>query len=87
MNNNKHLFKLADRKFLVQNLKRDDNELTTEIVLNGALKNRSHTYKTNCLVLDCRYEVLLEMTWQVTFKLSVVYLERNLGLNSAKNFY
>lgn len=83
VNRNRYFFRLAKKSCVIQHSKEYANEITTDMILNGTVKIESHTFRTNWLVPDCRYDVLLGMPWHVKFKPTVDYEKRIVKGNSA----
>ena len=76
MKNFRHCLKFVDDDVLVQNSNKYSKERTSQIVLNGALKIGNHLYKSNWVVSNCRYDVLLGMPWHVANNPLVNYVTR-----------
>lgn len=54
------------------------------MILNETLRTGSDTYKTNWLVSNCRYDVLLGIPWHVKFKPTVRYVIITFRVNNSK---
>ncbi len=61
----------------VKNSSKESNELATKIVLGGTLQIGDHLYKSNWLVANCRYDILLGMPWHVETKPKIDYQKKN----------
>lgn len=84
MNEIRHFFQLVDQRCVVQKLKEDANELTTEMIFYEILRIEFHTYKTNRLVSDCAYDFLFEMPWNVKIWPTVDLVKRIVRVNSTR---
>lgn len=51
--------------FSINHSSRDVTVQTNEIVLDTEIQIGDHKYKSNWIVADCRYDVLLGMPWHV----------------------
>lgn len=69
----RHCFKVVDDDVLVQHSDKDSNERSSQVVLNGTLKIGNHTYTSNWVVANSRYDVLLGMPWPVAHKPTIQY--------------
>lgn len=68
-------FKLVSQKRVIQLLKEDAKNLTTELVLNGTLRTGSYTYKTYCVVSSYRFDVLFERPWHMWYRPAVNHVK------------
>lgn len=55
--------------------KRQSSELSDKVVLDATVKIGDHNYKSNFVVADCRYDVLLGMPWHKSEGPTVDYRE------------
>ena len=69
-------FQVRKAKIVVNHSNEDSSETASHIVLNGTLKIGSHTYSSNWVVANCRYDVLLGMPWHVAHNPTVDYVKR-----------
>ena len=69
----RHCFKVVDDDVLVQHSDKDSNERSSQVVLNGTLKIGNHTYTSNWVVANSRYDVLLGMPWHVAHNPTIQY--------------
>ena len=51
-------FHVMEASIEVKHSKEESNETASQVVLNGTLQIGSHTYTSNWVVADCRYDVL-----------------------------
>ena len=75
---NRQLFKLKKAEVPIMHSKEDSEEMATEIVLNGTLKIGFHTYTSNWVVGDSRYDVLLGMPWHVATDPKIDYVNHKI---------
>ena len=61
----------------VQHSSKESSEFATRIVLGATLEIGNHAYKSNWLVANCRYDVLLGMPWHVEIKPKIDYEKKN----------
>lgn len=73
---NRHCLTLVKRRCMVKHSQKGSDEVSTEAVLDGTLKIGGHTYKSNWVVSNCRYDVLLGMPWHVSYNPKVDYCGR-----------
>jgi len=78
---NRQRFTVRKEKFVVQHSKDGENEEASKIILNGTLKIGSHTYTSNWVVSDTRYDVILGMPWHVANNPQIDYVERTIRVN------
>ena len=81
-----HCLKVVDDNIMVQHSNKDSKERASQIVLNGTLKIGNHSYKSNWVVSNCRYDVVLGMPWHVAHNPNIDY-SRAKYRSSASNEY
>lgn len=59
----RYLFRVKDTRTVLSPYKVDTTEEASEVVLEAELLLGDTLYRSNCVVADYRYEVLLGMTW------------------------
>ena len=69
-------FQVMKSKTVVQHSRDGSREESSEVVINGTLRIESHTYTSNWVVADCRYDVLLGMPWHVANNPQIDYVKR-----------
>ena len=79
---NRGLFKWRERDVEARHSKTDSVENSSEVILGGTLIVGKHSYKSNWLVSNCRYEVLLGMPWHVAHNPLIDYSQRTVKVNS-----
>ena len=57
----RNIFELCQENVTVQNSQKGTREEASEVILNGTLRLGAHTYNSNWIVDNCRYDVLLGM--------------------------
>ena len=78
----RELFKIQKEKIEVSHSRRGSTEEATEVIINGTLKIGPHTYKSNWVVADCRYDVLLGMPWHVAHNPDINYKNRTVHIGN-----
>ena len=73
---NRQNFRVIRKNVVVKHSKDGTNEQSSQIVLHGTLKIGSHTYTSNWVVSDTRYDVLLGMPWHVAHNPQTDYNKR-----------
>ena len=79
---NRGLFKWKECDVEVRHSKSGSVENSSEVILGGTLIIGKHSYKSNWLVANCRYEVLLGMPWHVAHNPLIDYSQRIVKVNS-----
>ena len=69
-------FQVKKSKTVVNHSREGSGEESSEVVLNGTLKFASHTYTSNWVVAECRYDALLGMPWHVANNPRIDYVNR-----------
>ena len=64
-NKNKMILKWRNCQVEIRHSKSGSKENSSIVVIGAVLKIGSHKYRSNWLVADCRYELLLGMPWHV----------------------
>ena len=82
VNLNRQCFQLKRKKTVVRHSRDGWIEDSSHIVLHGTLKIGSHTYTSNRIVSDCRYDVLLGMPWHVANNPLIDYDQRIIRVGS-----
>ena len=67
----------------VKHSNKESNEVATRIVLGATLHIGDHIYKSNWLVANCRYDVLLGMPWHVETKPKIDYEKKNFTVENS----
>lgn len=75
-------FHVRKAKIVINHSNEDSSETASQLVLNGTLKIGSHTYTSNWVVANCRYDVLLGMPWHVAHNPNVDYVKRVVKIGS-----
>ena len=73
---NRRYFKWKKCKIEVRHSKSDSVENSSKVILGATLVVGKHSYKSNWLVANCRYDVLLGMPWHVAFNPNINYEKR-----------
>lgn len=73
---NKGCFKWKNCNVEVRHSEADSVEKSSEVILGATLKIGKHLYKSNWLVANCRYDVLLGMPWHVAHNPRIDYKKR-----------
>lgn len=63
LENNRDLFRVKETRTLLSHSKVDTTEEASEVVLDAELRLGGHVYRSNFVVADCRYDVILGMPW------------------------
>ena len=74
-------FHVRKASVVVNHSKDKSSETSSHVVLNGTLKIGSHTYTSNWVLVDCRYDVLLGMPWHVANNPQIDYKKRIVKVN------
>ena len=72
----RNLFQIREEKVIVEHSKQGTREDATHVLINGTLRLGAHTYTSNWIVADCRYDVLLGMPWHVANNTDIDYVSR-----------
>lgn len=59
--------------FTIDHSKKDPTKVGNEIVVDTELELGDHVHRSNSVIADCRYDVMLEMAWHVKSKTVVEY--------------
>lgn len=68
------LFRVKDTPTLLSHSKKDSNEEASQVIVDAELRIGRHTYRSNFVVADCRYDVLLGMPWHKRVSLRIDYV-------------
>ena len=79
---NRGLFKWKECDVEVRHSKTFFVKNSSEVILGCTLIIGLHSYKSNWLVENCRYDVLLGMPWHVAHNTPIDYSQRNVKVNS-----
>ena len=77
---NMHSFKWIPCKTKVNHSNKESNETATKLILGATLQIGDHSYRSNWLVANCRYDVLLGMPWHVENNPLVDYNKKTFSL-------
>lgn len=64
--------------------KKGTTEVSNEVVIDVELRMGNHTYRSNLVVSDCRYDVLLGMPWHTRVKPRVHYVTPSITVSDEK---
>lgn len=78
---NRQCFRSKRKKVVVRHSRDGWTEVSSKIVLNGTLTIGAHTYTSNWVVMNTRYDVLLGMPWHVANNPEVDYPNRIVKVN------
>lgn len=78
---NRQCFRTKRKKVVVRHSRDGWTEVSSTVVVNGTLKIGSHTYTSNWVVMNTRYDVLLGMPWHVANNPEVNYPNRIVKVN------
>lgn len=56
---------IQSTSFFINHSSKNSTEKANELVVNTEIQIGDHTYRSNWIVADCRYEILLGMLWHV----------------------
>lgn len=70
-----HLFRIEDTNITVIHSKKESREVATQVVMGTGIRIGTQSYRSNWAVADCRYDVLLGMTWNKDTAPKVSYEE------------
>ena len=79
---NRGLFNYDKCDVEVKHSDKNSNEKASKVILGATLRIGKHKYKSNWLVANCRYDVLLGMPWHVANNPSIDYKERIVTVGS-----
>ena len=71
------IFEVCQENVTFQDSRKGTKEEASEVILNGTLRLGAHTYNSNWIVTNCRYDVLLGMPWHVARNPSIDYEEKD----------
>ena len=77
---NKNILRWENCKVEVRHSKSGSIENSSIIVLGATLKIETHKYRSNWIVADCRYDLLLGMPWHVSNNPLINYQKRTIIL-------
>ena len=66
-------FDVIEKRVEIYHSNRQNTEMATQIVVNARLSCGEHVYRSNFTVANCRYDVLLGMSWHVDCKPRIKY--------------
>lgn len=75
------------RNVVIQHSRKGHEESTSDVILDGTLKLRTHSYISNWEVSDCHYDVFLEMPWHVANTPRVDYLKKVVNFQDGEISY
>ncbi len=61
---------------------KDSIENDSSVLLAATLRIDKHFYKSNWLVANCRYDILLGMQWHVTYNSSIDYQKKTVSVDT-----
>lgn len=73
VNKNRHLLNIAKKSAIINHSNSKTTEKASEIVLETEVEIGPLKYRSNWIVADCRYDILLGMPWHVHCKPSIDY--------------
>ena len=77
---NRNCFNIKKKKIPIHHSKKGSDEMACEYIANGTLMIGSHTYTSNWVVGDSRYDILLGMPWHVANNPEIDYVNRAINL-------
>ncbi len=79
---NREKFNWENCNVEASNSMKDSFENVSKVVLEATLKIGKHFHKSNWLVANCRYDILLGMPWHVTYNHSIDYRKKNITVGT-----
>lgn len=79
---NKSSFKWKRCNVEVRHSKQDSVERSSEVIMGATLVIAEHSYKSNWLIANCRYDVLLGMPWHIANNPDINYKRRIVNIGS-----
>lgn len=82
VNRNRHLFNIEKTSVTIHHSNKKIVEKAEEVIVGAEIGIGSHTYRSNWIVADCRYDILLGMPWNVDCRPSVDYKSKTIKIGN-----
>ena len=77
-------FEVHNFKTLIKHSRDRSAEESSEVVMNATLNMQTHSYRSNWVFADCRYDVLFGMPWNVANNPRIDYTKRVVQVPDAR---